>query len=197
MARHEVLRTRFVAYGGEAGQVVMPPQPVAVPLIDLGQLGAEERAMEARRLVGTEAVRPFDLAQGPLLRAIIIRLEAAAHLVVVTVHHIAADAWSLGTLTRELGALYEAYAAGRVPALPALPVQYADYAVWQRQWALGEEMDQELAYWTRQLAGPLPILDLPTDHPRPAVLSTRGRDGSSRSSATCWTACWRCAGGRG
>jgi amino acid adenylation domain-containing protein len=172
--RHEVLRTHFVAVDGQAAQVIDSPQSLAMPIVDLAYLEEEARMAEAHRLVLAEAQRPFVLSEGPLLRSLLVCLDPQRHLLVLTVHHIAADAWSLGILTRELGALYQACAGGQDSPLAPLPFQYADFADWQREWAQGERMQRELAYWMQQLKGPLPLLDLPTDYPRPPVLSTRG-----------------------
>jgi non-ribosomal peptide synthetase component F len=167
--RHEALRTTFTERDGEPFQVVQPPEPFGLPVIDLA--GLPDRA---RALAHDEAHRPFDLRQGPLLRALLLRLAAEEHVLVLTVHHIASDGWSMGILIRELAALYPAIAEGRTPSLPELPVQYPDFAVWQRSWLRGEVLEQEIAFWRAQLAGLPPLLALPTDRPRPAVQSFRG-----------------------
>ncbi len=168
VARHEALRTRFPVADGAPVQLAQPAASVPVPRTDLGALPSVLREAEARRLVEAEAARPFDLAAGPLLRALLIRLGPEDHLLALTVHHIAADGWSLGILLKEAGALY----AGT--ALPALPIQYADYAAWQRSRLDPARMESELSFWRGQLAGAPPVLDLPTDRPRPAVQTTRG-----------------------
>lgn len=173
--RHAVLRTRIVVSDGQPGQVVDPYRPLELPLVDLQHLPPAVAAAEAQRLARQMAALPFDLASSPLLRAALYQLGPAMHLLAVACHHIVSDGWSLGVTARELAALYPAFDAGQPSPLPPLPIQYGDFAVWQRQWAQGERMQQDLAYWQRQLAGPLPVLDLPTDYSRPAVASTRGR----------------------
>src|SRR5207248_306928 len=130
-----------------------------------------ERTAEALRLATEEIDRPFDLKTGPLVRARLLGLASDEHWLVLTFHHIIFDGWSLGVFERELTVLYEAFSAGQPSPLPELPVQYADYAVWQRQWLQGEVLTRELAYWTKQLAGAPAVLELPTDFPRPAVAS--------------------------
>ena len=145
-----------------------------MPLVDLAGLPASRRGAEAARLTREEALRPFDLARGPLLRTALLDLGEAAHRALFTLHHIAADGWSVGVLIRELEALYGAAAAGRPSPLPELPLQYADYAVWQRGWLSGEVLAGQLAWWRERLAGMPEVLDLPADRPRPAVASLRG-----------------------
>jgi len=179
--RHEALRTVFPVLEGAEGspvQVIQPAAPLALPVVDLSGLAAAERESQALTLAGEEAVRPFDLARGPLLRGVLLRLaasgEQADHILALTMHHIASDGWSMGILVREVGALYAAFAVGRPSPLPELAVQYADYAVWQRSWLAGEILEGEIAFWRRQLAGLPPLLELPTDRPRPAVQSFRG-----------------------
>src|SRR6185369_3509997 len=125
-------------------------------------------------LLRAEAARPFDLARGPLLRGVVLRLAAEDHLLALTLHHIVSDGWSIGVLVREVMVLYEAFAAGRPSPLPELPVQYVDFAVWQHSWLRGEALESEISFWRRQLAGLPPLLELPTDRPRPAVQSYRG-----------------------
>ncbi|AYN38048.1 amino acid adenylation domain-containing protein [Streptomyces dangxiongensis] len=166
VARHGTLRTTFADHDGRAHQIVHPPRPVDLPVEDL----ADPAAVDA--LVEHEAATPFDLAAGPLLRARLARLAADEHVLVLAVHHIATDGWSVGVLGRDLGELYAAALDGRRPALPALPVRYTDYAAWQRGRTGHAEAD--LAHWRRALDGVTP-LELPTDRPRPAV---RTRDGA-------------------
>ncbi|HVG07975.1 MAG TPA: amino acid adenylation domain-containing protein, partial [Thermoanaerobaculia bacterium] len=172
--RHEALRTVFAAQDGTPVQVIRPAAPFPLPLIDLSGLPESAREEQARALVAAEAVRPFDLARGPLLRGGLLRLDEGGHVLALTLHHIVSDGWSLGLLIRELQALYPALADGRPSPLPELPVQYADFAVWQRSWLRGEVLENETAWWRRQLAGLPPLLELPTDRPRPAVQSYRG-----------------------
>jgi hypothetical protein len=141
---------------------------------------AEERRAEAWRRAVDEARRPFDLERGPLLRALLVRLEAEEHLVVLTIHHVVSDGWSMGVLVREIAALYPAFAAGRPARLPELPIQYADFSVWQREWLAGGALDAQLGFWRERLAGAPATLELLTDHPRPAVQTVRGRQAPVR-----------------
>ena len=168
--RHESLRTRFV----DQGQVVLPAWTPLVPRIDLRFLPAAVREAEAHRLTAAEARRSFDLAHGPLLRAVLAVVEEERHLLSVTLHHIACDGWSLGVLLREVKVLYAAFAMGERPDLPELAVQYADFARWQRDWLQGEVLEEQLAYWRRQLDDAPSMLALPFDHPRPPRPSHRG-----------------------
>ncbi|HYX22519.1 MAG TPA: condensation domain-containing protein, partial [Thermoanaerobaculia bacterium] len=176
--RHEALRTVFgeldAAPEGSPVQVIRPAEPFPLPVVDLAGLPESAREALALSLIREQAARPFDLTRGPLLRGLLVRLAEREHAVVLTLHHVAGDGWSLGLLGREIAALYPAFAAGRPSPLSDLPVQYADYALWQRSWLHGEVLEQEVAWWRRQLAGLPPLLELPTDRPRPAVQSHRG-----------------------
>jgi amino acid adenylation domain-containing protein len=175
--RHEALRTTFAEVAGEPRQIIAAPQPVPLPLVDLSGLapaGGTTCHAEARRLLREEIGRPFDLVTGPLLRTPLLRLGAEEHWLLLTVHHIVTDGWSMEILSRELGTLYGAFAAGSPSPLPDLPMQYADYALWQRRWLAGETLASQLDFWRRKLAGAPAALDLPTDHPRPAVRSFLG-----------------------
>jgi amino acid adenylation domain-containing protein len=165
--RHESLRTVFRDISPEPLQVILDPAPAILPRIDLSALPEDRREAEARRLLAAQARRPFDLASGPLARTALIRLGAEDHLLAVVMHHIVSDAWSLEIVLRELAALY------RGEVLPSLPVQYADFAVWQRSWLAGEVLAGELAHWRRVLAGAPESLELPADRPRPAVPTWR------------------------
>jgi hypothetical protein len=129
---------------------------------------------DAQRIAVEEARQPFDLEQGPLLRARLLRLSEQEQVLLVTMHHIVSDGWSMGVLVKEVAALYSAFSAGQPAALEELPIQYADYAVWQREWLRGEVLERQLSYWREQLAGAPAVLELPSDHPRPAVQSFRG-----------------------
>src|SRR6185369_9818538 len=171
--RHEVLRTTFVEVNGAPVQVVAPAGQLPMPVLDLSELEEAEREVEARQ--AAEAQQPFDLSVGPLLRVLLLRLSGEDHVVLFTMHHIITDGWSTGILVREVAALYEAYIEGRESPLPELEIQYADYAVWQREWLQGEVLAQQLAYWRQQLGEDLPVLQLPTDKPRPPVQSHRGQ----------------------
>ena len=172
--RHEALRTTFAEADGQPVQLIHPPAPVKLRFHDLSLLPAGEREIEARRLAQDEAQLPFDLAAGPLLRACLIRLDAAEHVVQFTMHHIISDGWSMGVLVHEVATLYQAYVAGQPSPLPELEIQYADFAAWQREYLSGQVLEQQLAYWRHQLAGAPALLELPTDRPRPAQQSYRG-----------------------
>ncbi|HEX7240350.1 MAG TPA: amino acid adenylation domain-containing protein, partial [Longimicrobiaceae bacterium] len=172
--RHEALRTRFPVVDGEPVQHVDPPRPVPIPRVDLRGAAPERREGELARLAAEEARRPFDLAAGPLLRATLVRLDDAQHALLFTLHHVVSDGWSMGVLVRETFEAYAARVEGRAPALPGLPVQYADFAVWQREWLTGETLERQLAYWRERLTGAPPVLDLPTDRARPAQRAGRG-----------------------
>ncbi|MCG3119505.1 MAG: D-alanine--poly(phosphoribitol) ligase subunit 1 [bacterium] len=174
LQRHEVLRTTVATRDGQPVQVIAPAQPVNLPVVDLTALPLAARAAEVRRLITAEALKPFDLANGPLLRTTLLKLAATEHVFLLTVHHIAADAWSLEVFFRELQAFYHAFTTAQPAALPELPIQYADFAVWQREWLQGEVLEKQLAYWRQQLAGAPPLLALPTDRPRPAVQTLVG-----------------------
>ncbi len=170
VGRHEALRTTFVLRDGEPMQVVGPSSDVELPVVDATALSDAE----VQRVIEDEARRPFDLERGPLLRARLLRRGAGEHMLLLAVHHIVFDGWSIGVLFHELSECYCAFASGSVPRLPALPVQYGDYSVWQRDWLKGETLERQLAYWRTQLAGAPPTLELPTDRPRPRIRSYRG-----------------------
>src|SRR5215207_7103671 len=167
--RHEVLRTTFVTSDGQPRQVISPALDLPLPLTDLSHLEEEEREEQVRRLALGEAQRPFDLSAGPLLRAELLRLSSEEHVLLFTMHHIVSDGWSIGVLVREVAALYEAFTKGEESPLAELPVQYADYAAWQREHLRGEVLERQLSYWRGQLADVPAVLELPTDRPRPAV----------------------------
>ncbi|MDT5296661.1 MAG: hypothetical protein QOJ76_3541, partial [Acidobacteriota bacterium] len=172
--RHETLRASMTTIDAQPAQLIGPPLPVRLPPTDLRHVARDEREAEARRLATEEAQRPFDLSAGPLLRARLLRLDEADHVLLFTMHHIVSDGWSVKVLVREVSALYEAYARGAESPLPGLQVQYGDYAAWQREWLQGEALDTQLAYWKRQLEGAPPLLELPLDKPRPAVQTFEG-----------------------
>ncbi len=182
VARHEILRTTFAVTDGQPEQVIGPVGAVhdgravyepPLPIVDLGGLPAAEREGQALWLTREESRRPFDLARGPLLRATLLRLAARDHILLLTMHHIIADGWSLGVLIRELTTVYAAFCHGRPSPLPELPVQYADYALWQRERLQEAVVEEQLAYWRAQLAD-LPVLELPTDRPRPPAPTYAG-----------------------
>jgi amino acid adenylation domain-containing protein len=178
--RHEVLRTTFTTIDGQPVQVIAPETHFTLPLSDLSELPAEQRHTYAQLLAREEAQRPFDLATGPLVRGRLLRLSPEDHVLLLSMHHIVSDGWSMGVLVREVAVLYEAYAVGADSPLPELSLQYADFAVWQREWLQGEVLDRQLSYWREQLAGVPPVMELPTDYPRPAVRSFNGASLSLR-----------------
>jgi amino acid adenylation domain-containing protein/non-ribosomal peptide synthase protein (TIGR01720 family) len=171
--RHEILRTTFVAVAGQPIQVIAPAQRIALSLVDLRALPEDVREKTARRLTIEENLRPFDLSRGPLLRAVLLWLSTADHVVLLTLHHIIFDGWSTPVFIRELHALYAMASSGEASPLPDLPIQYADYAVWQREWLQEDVLALHLAYWRRQLAE-LPVVRLPSDHSRPAATTFQG-----------------------
>jgi acyl carrier protein len=174
--RHEALRTVFAERDGEPAQVVLPAAPWELPAADLAGLPAAAREREAARLSLAEAARPFDLSRGPLLRATLLRLAPGRHELLLTFHHIVSDGWSMGVLVREMGALYAAALDGRPSPLPELPVQYADFALWQRRWLTGEVLARHTAYWRERLRGLPAETELPADRSRPAAPSHRGAE---------------------
>ncbi len=172
--RHETLRTSFVAVDGSPSQVISPPGPWSLPLVDLEGLAEPRRTAVALELAEADMRRPFDLTRGPLLRTLLLRLAAADWVIAATMHHIVSDGWSLGLLSKEVNTLYAAWSQGLPSPLPELPIQYADFGAWQRGWLQGERLQAELAYWRRQLAGAPPRLELPTDRPRQALQRFHG-----------------------
>ncbi len=173
LRRHEILRASFPDIGGEPAQLAHDEVSLTLPMVDLSELDGPSREREARRIAREESRRPFTLAQAPLLRAGLLQLCESDYVLVVAMHHIVSDGWSVGILMREVAALYEAFSNGHPSPLPALPIQYADFAAWQRDWLQGERLKSQLLYWSKQLSG-LTQLDLPTDRPRPATRSLRG-----------------------
>jgi hypothetical protein len=172
--RHEILRTTFAEFDGQPVQIISPPQQVNFDVIDLRGLAKVAQADEVTRLWRHEGETPFDLAQGPLWRARLLWLEAEEHVVLFTMHHAISDAWSMNILVDELGKLYEAFSLGQSSPLKELPVQYADYAVWQREWLRGEVLDAQLNHWKGHLAGAPTRLELPTDRPENRPRTTSG-----------------------
>ncbi|HSU83995.1 MAG TPA: condensation domain-containing protein, partial [Thermoanaerobaculia bacterium] len=174
VGRHESLRTTFPSVEGEPRQAIAPPAPFPLPAIDLAGLPEPARSAEASRLTARESLRPFALGSGPLFRAALLKLTEEHHVLLLSMHHVVSDGWSIEILVRELAALYDAFVAGRPSPLAELPVQYADFAVWQRRWLRGAALSRQLDYWRLQLAGAPAGLDLPTDFPRPAVQTFNG-----------------------
>ncbi len=171
--RHEVLRTSFGDAEGEPFQVILPALPISIPVVDLASIGSGAED-EARRLSNEEIQRPFDLTRGPLVRALLLGMSADQHFLVFTLHHIVSDGWSLGVLVEEVGTLYAAFQTGAPSPLAEPVVQYVDFAIFQRTWLEAGELERQLEYWRRQLAGAPDVLDLPLDRPRPALPTYRG-----------------------
>jgi len=174
IARHESLRTVFVVEDEVPYQAICEPALVSLAPIEIDSIPEEDREAEAMRRASEEAAVPFDLTSGPLIRVRLFRLAPEQHVLSVLVHHIVSDAWSMGVLVRELQHFYEALVTGAEPALPALSIQYPDFAQWQRSWMQGDVLDAQLAYWREHLDGAPAALDLPTDRPRPRVRTFQG-----------------------
>lgn len=172
--RHETLRTTFAAVQGEPFQVIAPSLELELSVEDLSEVVPEEREAEAARLASEEAQETFDLSRGPLLRARLIRMEAERHLLLLTMHHIISDGWSVEVMLGELRVLYEVFTKGQSSPLPELQIQYADFAVWQREWLQDRVQETQLKYWRQQLKGMPPLLELSSDRGRPAVPTFRG-----------------------
>src|SRR6185295_12029024 len=170
--RHEILRTAFGVSEGQPIQRIAPPRPFTLPVVALEAIPAERG--EAERLLRAQVRAPFDLERGSLWRLCLLRLSPEDHAVVLAMHHIVSDGWSMGILVRELGALYDAFSRGEASPLTALPIQYADYAVWQRAELVGPALEERLAWWRGVLGGELPVLELPLDRPRPPFQRFRG-----------------------
>ena len=170
--RHEALRTNFVMVQGQPVQVINPTLKISLPIIDLRQLPQVEREIQARQLTTQEAQRPFNLSTDSLLRVTLLQLDETEHILLLNMHHIVSDGWSIGVLIGEIAALYTAFSSGQPSFLPKLAIQYADFAQWQREWLQGEVLETQLAYWQKQLNG-ISMLNLPTDT-RPAVPTYQG-----------------------
>ncbi len=171
--RHDTLRTTFATRGGEPTQVIAKSLRLSLPVVDLTQLPPPNREAAAQKILVEEAHTPFDLINGPLVRAKLVRLSDHDHILLLTLHHIVGDGWSMAVLLREIGKLYEAFCARKPSPLPELPFQYSDYAIWQRAYMQGAVREKQLDYWKRQLAGAPTVLDVPSDSPRPEVQSFR------------------------
>ncbi len=172
VTRHEALRTTFASVDGRPVQLVSPPGPLPLPLVDLSSEAEPRERVSV--LIREEAQRGFDLSRGPLFRPVLYRLAAETHVLLLSMHHIVSDGWSIGVMFRELGALYDAGALDGASSLQALPLQYRDFARWQRGWLQEEVLEGQLSHWRARLTGAPQALELPTDHPRPAVESHRG-----------------------
>src|ERR1700704_4516991 len=174
VGRHESLRTVFEMVEGGARQVVLSGLDIQVPVVDVTHLPLSDRRGAALRIAAEEGKKPFALTQGPRLRALIVRMDGDQHLLVLAMHHIITDGWSISILFRELARCYESFVNREEAQLPELPVQYAEYAQWQRENVSGESLEKQVAYWKNKLAGAQTILDLAIDHPRPSIHSWRG-----------------------
>ncbi|MHC5816299.1 MAG: condensation domain-containing protein, partial [Nostoc sp.] len=172
--RHEVLRTNFTIVDGQPFQVIAPTLALALPIVDLQLLPKDELEAEVQRLVTEEQARPFDLTNDPLVRVTLLQLDEAQYVLLFTMHHIVCDQWSFGVIIREIVALYEAFSVGKLSPLLELPIQYADFAVWQQHWLQGEVREAQLSYWKQQLSSTPNILELPTDRPRPPIQTDQG-----------------------
>ncbi|WP_414542084.1 amino acid adenylation domain-containing protein [Nostoc sp. CCY0012] len=182
--RHEVLRTCFAFVEGRPIQKIIPELRVPLSIVNLQHLPVSEREKEIQRLEVENAQQPFDLKQAPLMRLVLLRLTEEEHILLVTMHHIISDAWSGGVFIREVSALYEAFSNNKPSLLPELPIQYADYAVWQQQWLQGKRLDTQLTYWKQQLENAKTILELPTDKPRTQLQTSLGKKYSFTLSPT-------------
>ncbi len=172
--RHEILRTTFWAQNGEPMQIIHPELKLDIPLVDLTQLDETKKDAEIKRLATVEARTPFDLAKGPLFRVKILKAGDQDHVVLITMHHIISDGWSIGILVKEITALYAAFSRGLPNPLPELEIQYADFAEWQREYLQGEVLEEQLTFWKKQLGDNPPPLELPTDRPRPQIQTNVG-----------------------
>ncbi|MDB6124520.1 MAG: hypothetical protein JWQ71_3513 [Pedosphaera sp.] len=174
VARHEALRTRFIAVEGNPAQVITEPAPVELAMVDLEKTARPMREAEAQQLLIKEVRRPFNLSNDLMVRALLVKLEPTEHILAITIHHIATDAWSMGIFFRELAVFYEAFISGQLPSLPELPIQYPDFASWQRDWLQGEVLEKQLAYWKHRLSGAREVIELPTDRPRSVIQTFHG-----------------------
>lgn len=172
--RHETLRTTFPTVDGRPVQMIARAEPATLPIVDLSKLDEGKREYYARNLAMADRRRPFDLVMGPLMRVTLLRQGRLEHTVLCATHHIMSDGWSMGVLVREVSLLYEAFSSGVGSSLAEIEIQYADYAAWHREWLRGEVLEAELSYWKKHLAKAAPLLELPTDRPRPAVQTSRG-----------------------
>ena len=174
IARHETLRTNFPTQQGEAVAIISEIKLPTIPLLDLRQLPVSEKQIQIQRQTELEAQQSFDISSELLIRIKILRLEDKEHILLLTMHHIIADGWSINILIREIAILYQAFCQGQTPTLSELTIQYVDFAVWQRQWLQGETLETQKAYWLKQLENAPKILELPTDYPRPAIQTFQG-----------------------
>ncbi|MEL7408215.1 MAG: condensation domain-containing protein, partial [Cyanobacteria bacterium J06558_2] len=172
--RHEILRTNFISLEGQPVQIIQPTLKLSLPVIDLQELPAAERKIEIQRVIARESSRHFNLSEGLLLRCFLIKLSEREHISLLLTHHIITDGWSVGVFNWELTTLYAAFSQNQPSPLPELSVQYVDFAVWQRQYLQEEVLENLLTYWKQKLRGNLPVLQLPTDYPRPPIQTFSG-----------------------
>ncbi|MEJ6480692.1 condensation domain-containing protein [Nostoc punctiforme UO1] len=189
--RHEALRTTFYMVNGQPFQAITSSLTIRIPVVDLRELPEAQKEAVVQQLITEESQRCFDLVQGPLLRCTLLRIHEQEHIVLFTIHHIVSDGWSMGVFVQELATLYQAFCAGKPSPLPELPIQYADFAIWQKQWLQGEVLEAQLSYWKKQLGSNLPILQLPTVRPRAEVKT------SSSPTQNCWVEVGRGEGKQG
>jgi amino acid adenylation domain-containing protein len=173
--RHEILRTSFTLVEGKPVQIIHPFLSLSLPIIDLQKLSEVEREVEIQRLIDIEASKCFNLTEVPLLWCILIKLSEEEHISLLLIHHIITDGWSVGIINNELTTLYETFSQNKPSPLPELPIQYADFAIWQRQYLQGKALDNLFTYWKQKLNGNLPVLQLPIDYPRPAIQTFSGK----------------------
>jgi acyl carrier protein len=174
ISRHEILRTVFPTRGGRPVQHILEPYPFKIPVVDFSGLNDDTQSREMFQWISQEGQRPFDLEKGPLLRVSVLKLKKEEHIVVLTEHHLIHDGWTQGLLLREFIAVFTAYLEGKPSPLPELPIQYADFACWQRDYLQGDVLESHLDYWRKKLSGLAPLLELPSDRPRPTKISGRG-----------------------
>jgi hypothetical protein len=172
--RHEIMRVTFTTVDGRPWQRISTCERLELKLVDLSLLKQDDREARIQSLAKVEIGRPFDLSRGPLLRIVLLRLREQEHVVILTMHHIISDGWSLGILINEVGSLYQVFTAGTPSSLPELPIQYTDFAAWQRKWLTGKVLREQLAYWIQQLDGAPAFLNIPADRPRSLVQTFRG-----------------------
>jgi hypothetical protein len=174
--RHEILRTTFATVEGRPVQRIHGARPVPIPVVDLSYIEAADQENCLQQIILQAGQQLFDIEQGPLLRVRLVRLSQYEHVIVQTEHHLVHDGWAEGVLTRDLLAFYSAFTNGKSAELPVLPIQFADFAAWQRKWMQGEVLESQLTFWKKTLAGAPPLLNLPTDHPRPALQTFKGAE---------------------
>ncbi|MCC5666144.1 amino acid adenylation domain-containing protein [Nostoc sp. CHAB 5784] len=174
LSRHEALRTNFQTVEGQAIAVISETKPLRLPTIDISELSLDKQEVEIRQQAAQEAQQPFDISSDYLLRVKLLRLDAQEHIVLLTMHHIASDGWSIGVLVQELATLYPAFCNEKLSPLTELPIQYVDFAAWQRRWLQAEVLSTQISYWRKQLENAPKVLELPTDYSRPAIQTFRG-----------------------